>query len=534
MVAYPAACPVSLAMQQPELSFLADLLKRRPGETLASIAARHGRSRPAAYAALARAKKALSPQKRGPRRENVVRAHALRQETMLRARISALEEENVLLRGRLADSVFVDDRRRRCVELACFGRNVSLRGTREILEAAYGTDHQPSLDELQARMRWHGLVAGALLDEAVDTVRDTLPCVAADDVYFHRVDVKPIIEPVSNAILDVRRSTGPTTQVWTERLRRFPNLSLLVSDLGGDLCAAAGACGIEHQADYWHEMRIFDDVLSDLSKAEARQRKEASPLRGFEGWDDDRSLGFTARMQAVNGLEDAFFAIAEAQESIRLLHHPIDPETQQLWTPDRIAARLRDTLRRLDAHPGARRIAKHIRTHGKRYTAHIGLFDHIPVILHEGTHWERASVIRGVVRLRGIEQGLADPTQWRNYADFLDRQRLARELRKRLRSACLNFDAVDEAVDRECSRPRRSSSCVESLNNRLRVMQMVHRKVSDEMLALTALRWNLTPRTQPSHRGRSPYEVLGVDWGQRDKRWYEVLLDAESARGLAA
>jgi hypothetical protein len=66
-------------------------------------------------------------------------------------------------------------------------------------------------------------------------------------------------------------------------------------------------------------------------------------------------------------------------------------------------------------------------------------------------------------------------------------------------------------------------------------MQMTHRRVTDEMLALAVLRLNLTPRKSLRRaRGRSPYESLGVNLGRKGQRWFDVLLDAEAALGLVA
>jgi len=73
-------------------------------------------------------------------------------------------------------------------------------------------------------------------------------------------------------------------------------------------------------------------------------------------------------------------------------------------------------------------------------------------------------------------------------------------------------------------RPHRSSSLVEALNSRLRVLQMVHRNVSDELLALVALRWNLSPKSEGRRRGLSPFAQLGVDFADDRRPWYDVLL----------
>ena len=68
---------------------------------------------------------------------------------------------------------------------------------------------------------------------------------------------------------------------------------------------------------------------------------------------------------------------------------------------------------------------------------------------------------------------------------------------------------------------------MESFNNRVRVMQYVHRRVSDELLALEAIAWNLTERREGRLAGKKPYDELGVDVGQAGKAWYDVVLDAE-------
>ena len=58
---------------------------------------------------------------------------------------------------------------------------------------------------------------------------------------------------------------------------------------------------------------------------------------------------------------------------------------------------------------------------------------------------------------------------------------------------------------------------------------MLHRTVSDEMLWLHALAWNLTPRREGRRTGQSPYAMLGVDIGQGNRPFYDVLLDALAA-----
>ena len=95
--------------------------------------------------------------------------------------------------------------------------------------------------------------------------------------------------------------------------------------------------------------------------------------------------------------------------------------------------------------------------------------------------------------------------------------------------ACENLDAVCAAVASLLDQPRRSSSLVEALNSRLRVLQMVHRNVPDSRLSLMALAWNLTARAEGRRRGPSPYARLDIDFADDRRPWYEVLLEEMNA-----
>jgi hypothetical protein len=90
-------------------------------------------------------------------------------------------------------------------------------------------------------------------------------------------------------------------------------------------------------------------------------------------------------------------------------------------------------------------------------------------------------------------------------------------LERELASQCANGALVMSSVKSLLRTPRRSSSQVEAFNSTLRVLQMLHRNVSDGLLGLHALAWNLRPRRQGRRRGASPYARLGVDLAS-DKR----------------
>jgi hypothetical protein len=94
-----------------------------------------------------------------------------------------------------------------------------------------------------------------------------------------------------------------------------------------------------------------------------------------------------------------------------------------------------------------------------------------------------------------------------------------------LHEACSNVEHVQQQVCSLLERPRRSSSLVEALNGRLRVLQQVHRTVPQYLLDLLALAWNLTPRKEGKRKGPSPYARLGIDFADDSRPWYAILLE---------
>ena len=104
--------------------------------------------------------------------------------------------------------------------------------------------------------------------------------------------------------------------------------------------------------------------------------------------------------------------------------------------------------------------------------------------------------------------------------------RRVRALERKVAGACGNVEAVRTAVRAYRDVVPRSSGGVESLNSQLRVTQMVHRTVPDELLWLLAYAWNCTPREAGSRKGKSPYELLGIEQGPPGQRWTERVLDA--------
>jgi hypothetical protein len=409
--------------------------------------------------------------------------------------------------------------------------NGSLRGTQAVFKALQ--DKAPSRDALVDFLGRAGRAAGRLLLRAREQLHDRLDCLAADDIFFHRTPIKVLIDPVSGALLHVLRWPWHTAEDWALMLEPWTQLKLLVSDLGTDLVGAAGLRKLHHQADFFHERAWWTEkVFEPLSCREARRAHFAHSCWDRatrpEGPGRRMSAGKVAVADARRAVaEDDFFHAVRVEELAMMFFEPLSPEGQR-WTDDRTEDLLAEIQREAALLPSfyATRVWRHIHRHRARWNAHRVMWHRIKVEVQPGSVWDREQVLDAVVSLGHAERRLERTHDWQEARAAQQEQA---GLLDALGEACVNFEEVRAAVASLLAHPRRSSSLVEALNSRLRVLQMVHRNVSDSLLALVALAWNLTARTEGRRRGPSPYTQLGIDFADDRRPWYEVLLQEMNA-----
>lgn len=554
MVSYP----LTTTFVQPgeTLGLVVRVLQRPDDQSVAHVAAANDCSPAHLYDLLARCREALQPRRPGPdpRAGKLLR---------LEARVAEFEADRARDRARIAElqgqlrgAVRLDPQRLARLEVVMAANNVPLRGMREILTVAFGARSAPSLGTLQAHVAAHGCKARKLLDRARAQVCPRLLCVACDDVFLQGDAVKVITEPRSNAVLQARRWPWHKGEDWALMLQEFTALLLLACDLGSDLTAAvddtdpgrrierkarrSGAPGAEpvrvahllrQIIDYWHEMDWWEDeMFKPLDRLHEALRKEiaegTAKLAGLHGADRveaRRVLACVVRRRAT--VEREYYVACEAQEQVRVLYQPLRPDGMPWTEADVVAAidGVRTTLRRI-VHEVGWSAREHVERHAHRYGTHRVLMDAIEVKLRPGSPWTRRDVFGALSQERELRRRSNDmrlPVEAMMAAD-----RQARRLVSALRRHCANLAAVRASWEDLVDWPRRSSSGTESFNNRLRVLQVVQRYVSDERIALHALEHNLAPREDGRRRGQSPYQILGIDFAKTDKPWYDVLLEA--------
>ncbi len=413
-------------------------------------------------------------------------------------------------------------------------QHVSIRGIREVF-AALGL-RAPGNSTLVAWVREAGAAARRLMQRANTQLRPRVECLAGDDIFFHREAVKVLMEPVDAAVLEVLRWPDRSAESWQLWLADWPAHKLFVSDLGTDLTGATDRDQRPHQADLFHEGPWWrEHIFEPLSRIEQKRAKEAlhalDRATRPEGPGRRLSAESVAKVEAARAEAEAqFFLAVKAEERLRELFEPLDPEGRR-WTDDRVEDVLQEVCELLVQLPDAigQPTWMHLHRHRHRWCAHRVLWDSVEVVLRDGATKSREQVLDvalAVIAARRRERGAEDWATAR--AAQLELETLERELA----SQCANGASVMSSVKSLLRTPRRSSSLVEAFNSTLRVLQMLHRNVSDGLLGLHALAWNLRPRREGRRRGASPYARLGVDFASAPRPWYDRTAGGDEGRGV--
>ncbi len=498
--------PIGVHHAERRLGIVSAACARQDGQSIDEIAAQQGCSPALVYKLLARTRDALLPLRPGPR--SSPRAPA----TTTTPSPSAPHPAGV-------DPV--------ALAAVLTVHHVSIRGIREVF-AALGM-RAPGNCTLVGWVREAGAAARRLMARANTQLRPRVECLAGDDIFFHREAVKVLMEPVDAAVLEVLRWPDRSAESWQLWLADWPALELFVSDLGTDLTGATDRDRRPHQADLFHEgpwwrERVFDP----LSRREQKLAKEALRAldRATRPEGPGRRLGAEAVVKADAARAEAeaqFFVAVEAETRFRTLFDPLDPEGRR-WTDERVEDVLQDVCELLVQLPDAigHPTWMHLHRHRHRWCAHRVLWDAIEVELRDDATKSREQVLDACLAVVAAQRRERTAEDWATArAAQVELATLARDLE----AQCANAAAVMSSVKSLLRTPRRSSSLVEAFNSTLRVLQMLHRNVSDGLLGLHALAWNLRPRREGRRRGASPYARLGVDFASDPRPWHAVLRD---------
>jgi hypothetical protein len=480
------------------------------------------------YSITAKALDAFEPQKPGPKADPV--GELKREVATLQVQNKALRKQVLELESTLRQSVLVDKRRIEDFIITALVTPPSHEGISELVVAAYGEKYRVSTGKISQLTTHYGTIAGLILldDRVTSRFQDGL----ADEIFFSRKPVLVVTEPASTAIGAIELSTSRDGDSWQQVLKRFPNLTLIVSDLAKGLRKGIKILPqqADHQGDSWHLFREvqrlsrkLEATTSALLLEEEKARKKLKKGKIYRPTLQKVEAKVSANLewmetyyQAVEKLVEAFDPIAEDQPGQFHLRSKADALIQL----DAVV----DTLKGL---PDSR-INKLVKELKSRRESCFVFLDHLnarsqtlPVKFTTpcslSPNQVRSLILQEIILTQHLcqdqDNDLSILNAW---------HKLWKRLNQQLMPCLKNYQQVRRAIVKLIRSPARASSLVEMINSLLRRFQQIKRHTSQEFLYLAALHHNMKSFGSDCKRhGRSPFQILGIDFGTNN--WLELL-----------
>lgn len=475
-----------------------------------------------------RIREALQPHRPGPKPDPTGPLRACLER--LEAENTALKTEVHTLHERLSRCVEITPRRIEDVVLTAVTTPPSYAGVGEWISAAFGSAYRPSPGKVSQIVRHWGTKAGLILTDPRVTDRFDEAC--CDELFAGRRPILTVVEPASLAIGAVELSDHRQGEDWQAVLERFGNLRYVSSDLGTGLRAGIRLCLqiVRHHPDLWHLVvrplsRITRSLEAQLERAWEAERQALAQSQRPKGQGKLYAPTLARIRQQVAAQFDRMELYYQGLEQLFTALDPIvdEPGAPHLRSRKEAEALLAEALGKLRGleEPRLAPLLKALEAHREAlFTFLDQLHAQVAAVPFEGVDDpQTAEVLRSLVlqeillsrqRERSNDPQVVAAFQqvWQQIVRLGALQRYYPAWRQAL-AACLN-------------RPRRTSSLVEAIHSPLRTLQQVHRKLSQPLVDLYALRQNLKPFGNGCRRrGQSPYQRLGVDLGSDD--WLEVL-----------
>jgi hypothetical protein len=463
----------------------------------------------------------------------------------LRRQIGQLQAERDHLRQQLGQQARVaDDATQAQFAATAQALGVSLSAARALLAVLLGpaTLSVSHLGRLSQQAAQQASATLAVLDEFS---RGRARQVAADEIFVGKDLVLMTIEQDSLCWLGGRRANSRDGQQWHKELQQFPAAEQVTRDGGQGLRKGvalvnaqrrqAGRSEMADQEDHFHIMqrarRALKQVRLKAERAFRRAEKEQAALRR------DRRRGkvqagrhsvVARRWKQAEQAMDRWSAHEQALERLRDGLRPFTPQGE-LKTPEQAEAEVRVALAKLTGPEWSRVRTKLV---GREAFTYLVEAQRRLAALPLAPELRQAAVRQEVLRrqpqaLRGEGPG-------------------AGALRGVLLAASLVLTLSGQAGAQALALVRgvldglwRSSSLVEELNGVLRMHQRRQKRMTQSLLDLKRLYWNIHVFAAGRRKGTSPYERLGVvlpseDWWHLLKRPPEQLRQELSALNTAA
>ena len=399
-------------------------------------------------------------------------------------------------------------------------------------------DDTPSVATLGRFSRQAALKAGALLEVFDPHAKPRVHQAAADEIFFGARACLMVVEPESQCWMVGKLSPGRDGEAWAEEFQELPALEHLARDGGTGLANGVARVNeqrrhaqrkeITEQLDHFHTLREGRRALrktrsraerawtkaEEADKKVARQRRQG---RSRSGYATQAALSWQQAEAAFHEWDKACTAL----EQIRQALQPITPQGE-LNRREKAVAAVEAVLPDL---PGEhfdkfeRQLCRpETYTYLDRLEGKIAALEVAPKIREAVVGAERVRHRPELAQGEGQQQGV---------------------MRGLLLIWSVLIAGGGEAGQRAVAAVRaamrdvgRASSCVEGINSVVRMQQSRHRKMTQELLDLKRLYWNLRKFRTGRRKKTSPYGRLGVPVPP-DLTWWQLLqLTPEKLRGL--
>jgi hypothetical protein len=353
-----------------------------------------------------------------------------------------------------------------------------------------------------------------------------------DEIFLHRAPVLMAIEPHSMAWMAGQRGPDRSGESWCDVLTHWPCLEHVIADGGQGLergvkLANAARCAqveaseiVAKQAimlslDVFHTQRELERVLQRQWKQAERQLEMASQADAKverykrQGRDPRGVSGVAGR--AWRKAERLFDQAVNAQEAVHQIAAALAwfDTKGRLYCRQTAQAQLDEASQQLQGAcwSKVKRLLSDDRTlrHLDRLSAHLTAAVSEPVLRDALTRlWyvndqRRQAQGDACIRLHQlvvIEQVLCE-------------------------RLCPQWQSAYRRVDALLRHAVRASSAVECVNSVVRMHQGRHRHVSQGLLDLKRLYWNCRIFREGKRKGKSPYDLLGLNLPSSD--WWQLL-----------
>jgi hypothetical protein len=377
-----------------------------------------------------------------------------------------------------------------------------------------------------------------LLEVLDEQARPRVQQAAADEIFFASKPVLLLVEPESPCWLCGRLSPSRDGQQWARQLQQLPRLEHLVRDAAKGIANGLAAVNakrqedqqeaISDQLDHFHSLRQGRRGLRKTpgqaerawAAAEAAEHKQERPRRQMksqQGYATVAALAWGKAEQAFQQWQND----ESVFEPIRVALQPYSPEGE-LTSRQKAEQRVKELLPLLSGQQWDK---------FKRLLSRSASYSYLERLQAKVESLPVSQEVRAaVVQSEGIRQN----------PQLLQGEGVKPGLRRGLLLVCAVLIAsaaqagqqAVEALREGLNSVGRASSCVEGINSVLRMQQARHRKMTQELLDLKRLYWNLRKFRTGRRQKTSPYERLGVPL-PADLSWWQLLqLTPEQLRSL--